>query len=429
MIIHVVTPGETLVSIGNDYNLTAEYIQRINQLPNPNNLVVGQSIVILYPQTVHTVIEGDTIFNIAKKYGVTVIQILRNNPHLTQRNIYPGESIIIAFEKSPLGNIEVNGYAYTNIDTSYLLTVLPFLTYITIFTYGINEDGSLIPADDSSIISLSKSLGVAPLMHLSTLTASGTFSSELASIILNDPELQNIIISNVLITLTEKGYYGLDIDFEFVLAQDSQKYVSFIEKLAVALNANGFILIVALAPKISSTQKGTLYEGHDYSGLGNAANIAFLMTYEWGYTYGPPMAVAPINNVKTVLDYAITEIPPEKILMGIPTYGYLWRLPYVRGETKATSLSNITATEIASAKNVNINFDSTAKSPYYYFTDDYGEESVVWFEDARSIEAKLNLVKEYKLLGVGYWNVDRPFPQNWLVLNALYNILQVPKTL
>ena len=153
------------------------------------------------------------------------------------------------------------------------------------------------------------------------------------------------------------------------------------------------------------------------------------MTYEWGYTYGPPMAVAPINNVKTVLDYAITEIPSEKILMGIPTYGYLWSLPYVRGETKATSLSNITATEIASAKNVNINFDSTAKSPYYYFTDDYGKESVVWFEDARSIEAKLNLVKEYKLLGVGYWNLDRPFPQNWLVLNALYNILQVPKTL
>lgn len=88
---------------------------------------------------------------------------------------------------------------------------------------------------------------------------------------------------------------------------------------------------MALAPKTSSEQKGLLYEGKDYSGLGQAANGVLLMTYEWGYTYGPPMAVAPINKVKEVLDYAITQIDTNKISLGIPNYGYDWPLPYERG--------------------------------------------------------------------------------------------------
>ena len=46
----------------------------------------------------------------------------------------------------------------------------------------------------------------------------------------------------------------------------------------------------------------------------------------------------------------------------------------------------------------------------------------VWFEDARSIRAKLALIPEYGLRGVGYWNLMRDFPQNWRVLNALYRI-------
>lgn len=65
-----------------------------------------------------------------------------------------------------------------------------------------------------------------------------------------------------------------------------------------------------------------------------------LMTYEWGYTYGPPMAVAPLNMVRRVVEYAVSAIPVEKISLGIPNYGYEWPLPYVRGTTKAQSISN-----------------------------------------------------------------------------------------
>ena len=146
------------------------------------------------------------------------------------------------------------------------------------------------------------------------------------------------------------------------------------------------------------------------------------MTYEWGYTYGPPLAVAPINKVREVLDYAVTRIEPSKIFLGIPTYGYDWTLPYVKGESRAPSISSVTAVELASKYNAVINYDETAQSPWFNYTDTQGRIHEVWFEDARSIKAKLELVEEYGFAGVGYWDLMRPFPQNWLVLNNLYEI-------
>ncbi len=92
-----------------------------------------------------------------------------------------------------------------------------------------------------------------------------------------------------------------------------------------------------------------------------------LMTYEWGYKYGPNMAVAPINMVRRVLDYAVTEIEPAKISLGIPNYGYDWPLPFVRGETEAVTIGNVEAVQIAITNNAAIQFDQTAMSPFFRY--------------------------------------------------------------
>jgi spore germination protein len=65
-----------------------------------------------------------------------------------------------------------------------------------------------------------------------------------------------------------------------------------------------------------------LYQGHDYPVHGALVDHVIIMTYDGGYTFGPPMAVAPLNEVVKVLNYAVTAIPREKIFMGIPNYGY-----------------------------------------------------------------------------------------------------------
>ena len=183
----------------------------------------------------------------------------------------------------------------------------------------------------------------------------------------------------------------------------------------------GLPVLAALAPKTRPDQPGLLYEAHDYALLGAAADYVLLMTYEWGYTYGPPMAVAPLPNVRQVLDYAVTVIPREKIYLGIPNYGYDWPLPFVQGETRARSISNQEAVAIAVANGAEIQFDERAQSPWFRYTRE-GVEHQVWFEDARSMSAKLRLIQEYGLWGAGYWNLMRPYPQGWTVLNALYRV-------
>ena len=142
----------------------------------------------------------------------------------------------------------------------------------------------------------------------------------------------------------------------------------------------------------------------------------------WFYTYGPPMAVAPLPNVRQVVEYALTEIPASKIWLGVPLYGYDWPLPFVQGRTKAQSISPQEAVARAVRYGVDIQYSEQAQAPWYRYTDGYGITHEVWFEDARSIQAKLALIPEYGLYGVGYWNLMRPFPQNWVVLNSLYHI-------
>jgi len=280
-----------------------------------------------------------------------------------------------------------------------------------------------VELDDAALIAAAQQMGVTPVMHLSTLTDDGRFDNQLANLVLNDMQVQSTLISSIVSTMEQRGYEVLDVDFEFVLAEDAQPYADFITSLRDTLAPRSWPVIVALAPKTSANQPGLLYEGHNYRLLGQAADAVLLMTYEWGYTYGPPMAVAPLPNVRRVVEYALTEIPAEKILLGIPNYGYDWTLPFVQGESRATSISNLYAVTLAADNGVEISYDSQAQAPFFRYRDDMGREHEVWFEDARSIRAKLSLISRYGLLGAGYWNLMRPFPQNWLVLNSMFNVL------
>ncbi len=423
MDIHVVRAGESLNSIAQEYGVSLARLMADNQLPDPSRLAVGQTIVVRYPQEVYTVQPGDTLDSVARETGVPVRTLWQNNPNLRGESaIYPGQTLVLRYRGEKRGTLSVNGYAYPFIDKGLLQRTLPFLTNLTPFTYGFTETGALVDLDDRALIAAAKQMDVAPLMHLSTLTESGNFSNELANLVLGDMAVQDRLVAAIKTKLRDRGYTGLDVDFEFVFPQDAQPYAAFIARLNRELSPLGYPVIVALAPKTSATQRGLLYEGHNYKLLGQAADQLLLMTYEWGYTYGPPMAVAPLPNVRRVVEYALTEIPAQKLWLGVPNYGYDWPLPFVQGESKATSISNQYAVQLALRYNAAIQYDQTAQSPWFRYTDQQGREHEVWFEDARSIRAKMALIPEYGLYGAGYWNLMRPFPQNWVVLASEYDI-------
>lgn len=260
-------------------------------------------------------------------------------------------------------------------------------------------------------------------MTLTPFGSDGNFNNQLIHSVVNNETYRNNLIQNLLTTMEEKGYQGLDIDFEYILAEDRDAFTAFVWQTAETMRREGYHTSVALAPKTSSDQAGLLYEGKDYRALGEAADHVLLMTYEWGYTYGPPMAVAPVNQVRRVVEYALTQIPREKIDLGIPNYGYDWPLPFERGTTKAATINNVQAVRIAVAQGAEIFFDTVAQSPYFNYVED-GVEHEVWFEDVRSLQSKFDLIKEYGLRGCGYWQIMQWFRANWLLLYSQFYILK-----
>lgn len=424
MRIHVFERGQSLQEIAAQYNVSVTRLLYDNALMNAEQVTEGQALLILEPEVVHLIQPGDTLSILAEEYNTSVRQLLRNNPFLIpQRYLRAGEYIVIRYQDEPQRTARVNGYAYPYINTTTLEAALPYLTELSIFSYGFTNEGELVPPERSEdpLLEMASRYEVRPILVLTPRSGEESFNSNLVTVLVNDPAVQERLIQNLFRTVAEKGYAGVDVDFEYILPEDREGYADFVETLTEQMNAQGYTVSVALAPKVSADQPGVLYEGVDYGRLGAAANSVLLMTYEWGYTYGPPMAVAPIPSVRRVVEYGLSEIEPGKIDLGIPNYGYDWPLPYERGVTRARSIGNLSAVDIAASHGVGIQFDETAQSPWFTYEED-GQTHEVWFEDVRSLQAKFDLLKEKELRGAGYWNIMRPFRPNWLLLNANFRI-------
>lgn len=376
---------------------------------------------------IYVVQPGDTIDSIALALGVSAEQLIYDNQLIYPYELAVGQALFMDRNtRNATRAISVSGYAYPFISPWVLEQTLPFLSELPIFSYGFTAEGELLPpayGDDTWMIAEAMRFGTQPVLTLTPFGPDGNFNNRLIHSVVNNEAYKNNLIQNLLNTMDEKGYEGVDIDFEYILASDRDAFTAFVWEVAETMRANGYHTSVALAPKTSSEQTGLLYEGKDYRALGEAADHVLLMTYEWGYTYGPPMAVAPIHQVRRVVEYALTQIPSEKINLGIPNYGYDWPLPYVRGVTKATTINNVQAVRIAIAQGAVIQFDELSQSPFFTYISE-GTEHEVWFEDVRSLQEKFNLIKEYSLRGCGYWQIMQWFRANWLLLRNNFYILK-----
>ncbi|MDE7479525.1 MAG: LysM peptidoglycan-binding domain-containing protein [Lachnospiraceae bacterium] len=376
---------------------------------------------------IYVVKEGDSIDSIAAAFAADALQIAYDNQISEPYRLAIGQALFIqgTESESQKRTVYVNGYAYPYIQAQVLSDTLPYLTTLSVFSYGFTTSGDLVPprVDDNRMINEAWRQGTTPVLVLTPFDQSGMFNNYLISEIVHNPSAQQHLIDQIFLTMEEKGFAGIDIDFEYILPQDRVAYAEFVANVRNQAAPKGYPVSVALAPKTSANQKGLLYEGKDYKLLGAAADSVLLMTYEWGYTYGPPMAVAPINKVREVVEYAVTEIPTEKIDLGIPNYGYDWTLPYVQGTSKARTIGNVEAVQIAIENDAVIQFDQTAMSPYFRYEKD-GVQHEVWFEDVRSMKEKFQLITEYNLRGMGYWQIMKLFRANWLLLADTFEIIK-----
>ncbi|MED1469946.1 LysM peptidoglycan-binding domain-containing protein [Bacillus salipaludis] len=466
MIIHVVSAGETLWQITNRYAVNMNTTVQLNGLPNPNQLLIGQSLVIPKPGTSHIIKYGDTLWSISQQYGVTIQAIIQANQltnpnvlypgtklfipsltHIVQSGetlwqisnrygttvqaiisenhiqdpnmIYPGMQLAIPRTKP---TIEVNAYTYQSNET----TVENFnefgnlLTYFSPFAYMIKEDGTLQPMNDQVMVDAAKSKNIVPMLAITNFTSTQA-GSNLAHVVLSNPDLREKVLTNALQVMDTKGYKVLNIDFENVQPEDRENYNQFLQLAVDRLHPKGYLVSTALAPKVSATQAGLLYEAHDYEAHGRIADFVVLMTYEWGYRLGPPQAISPINQMRRVVEYALSVMPAEKIFLGFQIYARDWLLPHVQGQ-EAETFSPQEAVRRAVKYGASIQYDTTAQSPFFRYVDEQGRGHEVWFEDARSAQAKFDMVKQYNLRGVSYWALGYPYPQNWALLGDNFTI-------
>ena len=423
MQIHVVQQGQSLYGIAQAYNTTVNDIIEANEIPDPNRLVVGQTLVIPIIGSFYWVQPGDSLFSIAQRFGLNYQELASINGIPVNFPLPVGFRLYIP----PLPKVtkEINAYVEPRGSVTPALEdaardVAPYLTYLAPFSFQALRDGSLKEPPLNQFPAIAEA-NRNVLMMVITNQENDQFSDELGRILLNDQEIQTKFLDNIVATAQKYGFRDIHFDFEFLRPQDREAYNNFLRRAKQRFSEQGWLLSTALAPKTSAEQEGLWYEAHDYRAHGEIVDFVVIMTYEWGYSGGPAMAVSPIGPVRDVIEYALTEMPAEKIMMGQNLYGYDWTLPFVEG-TIARAVSPQQAIELAAQYNVPIQYDYEAQAPFFKYWDEEGKQHEVWFEDARSIQAKFNLIKELNLRGISYWKLGLSFPQNWLLITENFNV-------
>lgn len=425
MTIHVVKAGDTIASIANQYKVPANRLIRENGIINPNNLVIGQTIVIAYPSKTYEVKEGDTLESIAKENQITIMQLYRNNPVLLDRDyIIPGETLIISYDTQT--TITTNAYAYPFINREELRNSLPYLTYLSILNYKTMKGGEIESFyDDSELIQIAKEAGVVPLMLLTSLTILGERNPEIVYDILINTQYQDRHAQNMANIMKEKGYSGINITITHLNSSNQELYLSYLKRITTYLRDEGFIVFITIDPNVVPEENQTIFENVDYSQYSVLVDEMYLMRFHWGTKYEPPGPVSSIKTITAYLDFILQSVNPSEVNIGFPLLGYDWRLPYILGYTQANAVTLESAIELAILTESIISFDEISMTPYYEYamaSDARINRNIVWFVDARALYEVVKLVIERKLSGTGLWYIMNYFPQLWLIIVSNCNI-------
>ena len=379
--------------------------------------------------------QGDSLWSIANRYRIPVDLLSSANELSQETSLVPGQSLVIPattrsarsytnLDRSPV--IEVNAYVRANDPNARKIVnkYAPFLTYFSVSSYRATASGDITAIDDSDILSTITQTNAVPMLVITNFTGE-RFSPEITRELFTNEIARERFITNLLNLLLEKRYYVLNFDFEENYPEDRDLYNKFLREVTPRIKEQGVLVSTTLAPKVSDTEPVAWFGGldHDYAAHGKIVDFVTIMTYDiGGWFSGPPNAVSPLPTMRAVLDYAVSVIPNNKILLGLPLYGYDWKLPFNPETDFAEVIGPREALNLARRKGATIQYDSNVAAPFFTYFDEAGNEHIVWFDDARSMMAKLELIEEYSLRGASYFILGRRFPENWTLLSEMFTI-------
>lgn len=294
--------------------------------------------------------------------------------------------------------------------------------------YGVDNQGLVNGGPNDYVLNLAKQhrLPVAPIVSMSAGRAG--FHA-----LLHDETAKQHMIDAMLQQASEHGYAGYQFDFESISWTDRDAYTLMVKQTAEALHKHGLKLSIAVVPngpghagegKFSKWMWQYWRGAYDLAALSKYADLICLMTYDQHTRWTTPGPVDGMPWLMDQLKYAVTQVPKDKLSLGIALYGYHW---YTGDPVRedGTEASNIKADyfdadesiPLAQELHANVQWDEVEHESWYYFYRDDMREWV-FMPDAHSFRDRYAVVKQYGLEGFCAWVLGSEDPKVWDELPA-----------
>lgn len=268
------------------------------------------------------------------------------------------------------------------------------------FAYQLQPDGQFIGQVNKQVLQEAIEQGTAPLILFHNFNGKIFDPLPLRSVLSSTASQRNCI--RHMINLLPPNVAGVHVDFEGVEAPYRIPFLTFLESLKATLHDRGLLLTIAIPAKRSEWEA----PGYDFAGIGRLCDSITIMTYDEHYSGGSPGPIASLPWMTQALDYAIRYIPNEKILLGIPVYGYDWS----NEPTRLVPMRDIP--ELVSQTNARILWSDQAVEPYFYYWRGRARHTV-WYENELSAKIRLGFVKSYRLRGIAIWRLGYETTRFW----------------
>lgn len=282
------------------------------------------------------------------------------------------------------------------------------LTTVIPFAYRVDATGRISGRIDGRLLALARARGL-KVLALVHNAGDGRFDAGTAHALLANPLARQRAIDQLFTLLVQTGLDGVNLDLENIPAQDRRNFTTFVRDLAAKLRPRHFLLTASLPAKTAEDRWSSWSGAYDYPALDPYLDQVVLMAYDEHVPGGTPGPVASIGWVERVVRYAVTAFPRQKIVLGIPAYGYVW------GGTGGKAVSYGQAASLIEQNGVSPVWDYRAQVPYFQYTQ-AGQTRRVWYEDSRSASVKASLVKNHGLRGVAVWRLGYEDPAVWSAL-------------